>query len=66
MPPTCTLVDQLLVYHFASQAVPFAFKSKLQPTVAASSTENECMAAMVVAKLAKYLRSILIEHGFSP
>jgi hypothetical protein len=43
-----------------------AFKSKLQPTVAASSTENECMVTMVATKIAQYLRSSLIEIGFPP
>jgi hypothetical protein len=43
-----------------------AFKSKLQPTVATSSTENAFIAAVLAAKIAKYLRSILIELGFLP
>jgi hypothetical protein len=43
-----------------------AFKSKLQPTVATSSTESEFIAAVLAAKIAKYLRSILIELGFPP
>jgi hypothetical protein len=43
-----------------------AFKSKLQPTVATSSTEAEFIAAVLAAKIAKYLRSILIDLGFPP
>jgi hypothetical protein len=43
-----------------------AFKSKLQPTVATSSTVSEFIAAVLAAKIAKYLRSILIELGFPP
>jgi hypothetical protein len=38
-----------------------AFKSKLQPTVAASSTEKRSIAAVIAAKIAKYLRSTLVE-----
>jgi hypothetical protein len=41
-----------------------AFKSKLQPTVVALSTENKLIAAVIAAKIAKYLRSILIEVAF--
>jgi hypothetical protein len=43
-----------------------AFKSKFQPTVATSSTDSEFIAAVLAAKIAKYLRSILIELGFPP
>jgi hypothetical protein len=43
-----------------------AFKSKLQPTVVTSSTNNEVVAAVLATKIAKYLRSILIELGFPP
>jgi hypothetical protein len=43
-----------------------AFKSKLQPTVATSSTEREFIAVVLAAKIAKYSRSILIELAFAP
>jgi hypothetical protein len=43
-----------------------AFKSKLQPTVATSSTEAVFITAVLAAKIAKYLRSILVELGFPP
>jgi hypothetical protein len=43
-----------------------AFKSKLQPTVATNSADSEFIAAVLAAKIAKYLRSILIELGFPP
>jgi hypothetical protein len=53
-----------LVFTLAGGAV--AFKSKVQPTVSTSSTEAELIAAVTAAKLAKYIRSILIELGFPP
>jgi hypothetical protein len=53
-----------LVFTLAGGAI--AFKSKVQPTVSTSSTEAELIAAVTAAKLAKYLRSILIELGFPP
>ena len=40
-----------------------AYKSKLQATVATSSTEAEFIAAVHAAKLAKYLHTILFEFG---
>ena len=43
---------------------PIAYKSKLQPTVSTSSTEAEFIAAVHAAKIAKYLRSILLEQGY--
>ena len=43
---------------------PIAYKSKLQPTVSTSSTEAEFIAAVHAAKIAKYLRSILLELGY--
>lgn len=43
-----------------------AYKSKIQPVVATSSTEAEFYAAVVAAKMAKYFRSILSELGFAP
>ena len=41
-----------------------AYKSKLQATVATSSTESEFIAAVDAAKTAKYLRSVLADLGF--
>jgi Reverse transcriptase (RNA-dependent DNA polymerase) len=42
-----------------------AFRSKLQPVVATSSTEAEFIAAVQAAKMAKYLRSVLNNLGFA-
>jgi hypothetical protein len=53
-----------LLFCLASGAI--AFKSKLQLTVATSSKENKVIAAALAAKIAKYLRSILIELAFPP
>jgi hypothetical protein len=50
------------VFTLAGGAV--AFKSKLQATVATSSTKAEFLAAVSAAKVAKYLRSVLHELGF--
>ena len=52
-----------LVFTFASSAI--AFKSKLQPTVATSSTECEFIAAVHAAKIAKYLRTVLADLEFA-
>jgi hypothetical protein len=52
--------------YFGLAGGAIAFKSKLQPTVATSSTESELIAAVLAAKIAKHLRSILIELGFPP
>jgi hypothetical protein len=41
-----------------------AYKSKLQVSVATSSTEAELYAAVDAAKIGKYLRSVLDELGF--
>jgi hypothetical protein len=41
-----------------------AYKSKLQATVATSSTEAEFVGAGHAAKIAKYLHSVLSEFGF--
>jgi Reverse transcriptase (RNA-dependent DNA polymerase) len=41
-----------------------AYRSKLQPVVATSSTEAEFIAAVQAAKMAKYLRSVLTDLGF--
>jgi hypothetical protein len=43
-----------------------AYKSKVQPVVATSSTEAEFYAAVIAAKIAKYFRSILSELGLPP
>jgi hypothetical protein len=43
-----------------------AYKSKLQPVVATSSTEAEFYAAVIAGKLAKYLCSILSDLHFPP
>jgi hypothetical protein len=50
-----------LVFCLAGGAI--AYKSKLQATVATSSTEAEFIAAVHAAKLAKYLRAVLFEFG---
>jgi hypothetical protein len=50
-----------LVFCLAGGAI--AYKSKLQATVATSSTEAEFIAAVHAAKLAKYLRAVLLEFG---
>jgi hypothetical protein len=52
-----------LVFRLGTGAI--AYRSKLQPTVATSSTESEFIAAVLAAKTAKYLRSVLHELGFS-
>jgi hypothetical protein len=51
-----------IVFCYGGAAV--AYKSKLQTTVATSSTESEFYAAVHAAKIAKYLRSVLDELGF--
>jgi hypothetical protein len=43
---------------------PLAYKSKIQSTVSMSSTETEFLADVHAAKIAKYLRSILLELGY--
>ena len=43
-----------------------AYKSKLQATVATSSTEAEFIAAVHTAKVIKYLRSVLTDLGYGP
>jgi hypothetical protein len=42
-----------------------AYKSKLQGIIAVSSPEAEFIAAVHVAKVTKYLRSVLSEHGLT-
>jgi hypothetical protein len=51
-----------MVFMLAGGAV--YYKSKLQPTVSTSSTEAELIAAVQAAKIAKYLRSVLLELGY--
>jgi len=41
------------------------YRSKLQSTIATSSTEAELYAAVSAAKVAKYLRTVLAELGFA-
>lgn len=53
-----------IVFCLAGGAI--AYKSKLQPTCATSSTEAEFIAAVHAAKIAKYLRSVLTELGYPP
>ena len=60
--PTCRSVSGY-VFTLAGGAV--AYKSRLQPSVATSSTEAEFIAAVSAAKVAKYLRSVLHELGFA-
>jgi hypothetical protein len=50
------------VFTLAGGAV--TFESKLQATVATSSTEAGFVAAVSAAKVAKYLRSVILELGF--
>ncbi len=52
-----------LVFMLAGGAI--AYKSKLQPIVAVSSTEAELYGAVHAAKLALYFRSILHELGYT-
>jgi hypothetical protein len=52
-------------YAFCLAGAVVAYKSKLQPVVATSSTEAEFYAAVIAGKLAKYLRSILSDLLFS-
>jgi hypothetical protein len=52
-------------YIFSLAGGAIAYKSKLQPTVATSSTEGEFYAAIHASKVAKYLRSILDELGLN-
>jgi hypothetical protein len=51
-----------LVFLLSGGAI--AYNSKLQPTVATSSTEAEFIAAVSAAKIARYLRFVLKELGF--
>ena len=49
---------------YAGAAV--AYKAKMQPTVATSSTEAEFIAAVYTAKAVKHLRSVLSDLGLLP
>jgi hypothetical protein len=51
-----------IIFCYGGAAI--AYKSKLQTTVATSSTESEFYAAVHAAKIAKYLCSVLDELGF--
>jgi hypothetical protein len=51
-----------IIFCYGGAAV--AYKSKLQTTVATSSTKSEFYAAVHAAKIAKYLHSVLDELGF--
>jgi Ca2+/H+ antiporter len=51
-------------YVFTLAGGAIAYKSKLQTTVATSSTELEFVAAVSAAKVAKYLCSVLNQLGF--
>jgi hypothetical protein len=51
-------------YTFSLAGGTVAFKSKLQPVLATSSTEAEFIAAVHAAKTAKYLRAVLYELGY--
>jgi len=53
-----------MVFCLAGGAI--AYRSKLQATIATSSTEAELYAAVSAAKVAKYLRTVLFELGFPP
>lgn len=53
-------------YAFTCGGTVIAYRCKLQSTVATSSTEAEFIAAVLAAKVAKYLRSILLDLGFPP
>jgi hypothetical protein len=50
-----------IIFCLAGGAI--AYKSKLQTTVATSSTEAEFIAAVHAAKIAKYLHAILLDFG---
>ena len=52
------------VFTLAGAAI--AYRSKTQTVTATSSTEAEFIAAVLAAKTAKYLRSVLAGLGFSP
>ena len=49
---------------FCYSGAAVAYKSKVQPTVATSSTEAEFIACVYAAKIAKYLRSVLCDLLF--
>ena len=50
--------------HFCLSGAAVLYKTKMQTTVALSSTEAELIAAVFGAKQAKYLRMVLTELGF--
>ena len=66
MRPTCLKTRRSVTgYGFCLAGGAVAFKSKLQPTIATSSTEAEFCAGVTGAKVAKYLRSVLSDLGFA-
>jgi hypothetical protein len=65
MPPISRTADLSPVFVFCLGGAAIAYKSKLQATMSTSSTEAELIAAVHAAKVAKYLRSILHELGFT-
>ena len=52
-------------YAFILSGAAVAYKSKTQTITAISSTEAEFIVTVATAKTAKYLRSVLTDHGFS-
>ena len=52
-------------YAFLLSGAAIAYKSKTQTITATSSTEAEFIAAVAAAKTAKYLRSIMVDLGFT-
>jgi hypothetical protein len=67
MPRAKSLVRRSVTgYAFCLAGAVVAYKSKLQPVVATSSTEAEFYATVIAGKLAKYLRSILSYLLFPP
>lgn len=57
-------VDPSLALPFCYGGSIIAYKSKVQPVIATSSTVAEFYAAVIAAKLPKYFRSFLTELGF--
>jgi hypothetical protein len=53
-------------YAFVLAGAAIAYQCKTQTLTATSSTEAKFLAAITAGKVTKYLRSILIELGYSP
>jgi hypothetical protein len=66
MPRTLALATRSLAfYSYSAVIAPLAYMSKIQWTFSTSSTERSRFFAVVhVAKIAKYLRSILLKLGY--